>query len=801
MTCPNCGCEMEHGRRKGGRIMIRKKTSQRHFAHCRLRMKKGLIFMLVLAMLVSIGNCFVPEVRAFDGNRYLLPVFETSDVHGYLAEKNGDQYQYLLSYISDKVKDVRGYGEAYDRDSALLLDGGDIFQGSSLSNLLGGKSISSAYAMMDYDAVTIGNHEFDWGITTVIDSDGTMMDSTLEGFETENLVPFVASNLYLHDSRPEWLNDYVIITKNAKNSEGQLLPVRIGVIGYLDEYLHSIMDSKFIGLGYSIKEDPGIPNQIAKELEESGNVDATILLCHADAMETAESLGADSVIDLVLGGHTHDSENGTASNAIPYMEPNKYGSALCRADLVFEADGQAAVFQTVSNAEIISVSDHPDQTINTAENAAELDPDMVKLTDHVLDAIADILNQKVGYITASAKKKGYLEGSGKLSTTGGSWMSSIYMRATDSDAAFTNYGGVRYDFELAPGEAARDVTLGEIYSTYPFETHLYQYCLSYEELLSVFNYGLKDPEHRAITSLVGLDCYFANDEVNALVKDGTLIYQDGVWKGDWKEKTVTVATNEYVGTSDEMFQGMHNPLVQFNDTPKLVEHEKIDIDCAIEVLTKEASENNGLLTIDTAPHFIEGTYDAIPAPCDGGSSCPSIQFSDVDRSPTNWYHEAVDWACVSGVTKGLSETQFGPTAACTRAQAVTFLWRAKGCPEPKSTNNPFTDVKEGTYYYKAVLWANENDITNGTSAATFSPESPCTRAHVVTFLWRTANKPAAGDSSSFKDVPSGQYYTDAVLWAVNHNPQITNGTGKDTFSPESSCTRGQIVTFLYRYMK
>ena len=176
---------------------------------------------------------------------------------------------------------------------------------------------------------------------------------------------------------------------------------------------------------------------------------------------------------------------------------------------------------------------------------------------------------------------------------------------------------------------------------------------------------------------------------------------------------------------------------------KLVEHEKIDIDCAIEVLPKEASENSGLLTIDTAPHYIEGTYEAIPAPCDGGSSCPSIKFSDVDRSPSNWYHEAVDWACVSGVTKGLSETQFGPMEACTRAQAVTFLWRAKGCPEPKSTS----------------------------------------------------------DSNPFKDVPAGQYYSDAVYWAANHNPQITNGTGADTFSPNAPCTRAQIVTFLYRCMK
>ena len=176
-------------------------------------------------------------------------------------------------------------------------------------------------------------------------------------------------------------------------------------------------------------------------------------------------------------------------------------------------------------------------------------------------------------------------------------------------------------------------------------------------------------------------------------------------------------------------------------------------------------------------------------------------FIDVKQGA--YYYDPVLWAVnhQPQITNGTAANAFSPDATCTRGQVVTFLWRAKGCPDPKSTNNPFTDVKEGAYYYKAVLWANENDITNGTGATTFSPESPCTRAHVVTFLWRTANKPAAGNSNPFKDVPAGQYYTDAVLWAVNHNPQITNGTGADTFSPNAPCTRGQIVTFLYRYMK
>ena len=166
-----------------------------------------------------------------------------------------------------------------------------------------------------------------------------------------------------------------------------------------------------------------------------------------------------------------------------------------------------------------------------------------------------------------------------------------------------------------------------------------------------------------------------------------------------------------------------------------------------------------------------------------------------------YYYDAVIWAVNHDpqITNGTSKTKFSPDATCTRGQVVTFLWRANGCPEPKISVNPFTDVKADAYYYKAVLWAIEEGITNGTSKTAFSPDEPCTRAHVVTFLWRSAGKPAAGTANPFNDVAAGKYYTDAVLWAVSKD--ITNGTSANTFSPDSPCTRGQIVTFLYRYMK
>ena len=168
----------------------------------------------------------------------------------------------------------------------------------------------------------------------------------------------------------------------------------------------------------------------------------------------------------------------------------------------------------------------------------------------------------------------------------------------------------------------------------------------------------------------------------------------------------------------------------------------------------------------------------------------------VDAPEGSYHEEAVDWAVKNGITTGTGNNYFTPDGICTRAQAVTFLWRVAGSPTPKTEAMPFEDVLNGSYYYEAVLWAVENGITVGTSATTFSPELTCSRAHIVTFLWRAANSPSARTVNPFTDVATDAYYIDAVLWAVKH--KITVGTTLSTFSPDEGCTRAQIVTFLYR---
>lgn len=172
---------------------------------------------------------------------------------------------------------------------------------------------------------------------------------------------------------------------------------------------------------------------------------------------------------------------------------------------------------------------------------------------------------------------------------------------------------------------------------------------------------------------------------------------------------------------------------------------------------------------------------------------PSV-FTDVKEGA--YYVDAVNWAVDKKVTSGKTETTFAPNDSCTRAQAVTFLWRAAGSPEPTASEMTFTDVKADSYYYKAVLWAVENKITSGMSDTLFAPDATCSRSQIVTFLYRMQNSPESKAENPFTDVKADAYYANAVLWAVENG--VTTGASATTFDPAGDCTRGQIVTFLYR---
>lgn len=210
-------------------------------------------------------------------------------------------------------------------------------------------------------------------------------------------------------------------------------------------------------------------------------------------------------------------------------------------------------------------------------------------------------------------------------------------------------------------------------------------------------------------------------------------------------------------------------------------------------------------TAETVIHVVDDTVPTTPDPTEPAPTEPkpteptptepaANPFQDI--SVNDYFYQPVLWAVNKGITAGVSENQFGPKLSCTRGQIATFLWASAGKPEPTSTNNPFTDVKKSDYYYKAVLWAVENGITAGVSANRFGPNQVCTRAQTVTFLWAAEGKPTISSNTSFGDVSASAYYNNAVKWAVANG--VTAGVGNGKFAPNQTCTRGQIVTFLYK---
>ena len=190
--------------------------------------------------------------------------------------------------------------------------------------------------------------------------------------------------------------------------------------------------------------------------------------------------------------------------------------------------------------------------------------------------------------------------------------------------------------------------------------------------------------------------------------------------------------------------------------------------------------------------YVRDDLSWLPGVLGGGSS---FSFHDVTRF--DYYYDSVKWAADNGIASGTSRFAFSPDAVCTRAQTVTFLWRAAGSPLPRYRVSPFTDVHAYDYYYEAVLWAVEQGITTGLTATTFGPDETVTRGQVATFLYRAASAAKPNTFNPFTDVKATAYNYDAILWAYDN--RITTGTSTTTFSPDASCTRAQIVTFLYRY--
>ena len=265
---------------------------------------------------------------------------------------------------------------------------------------------------------------------------------------------------------------------------------------------------------------------------------------------------------------------------------------------------------------------------------------------------------------------------------------------------------------------------------------------------------------------------------------GSNAYQPGTYK-------VARLTYTYTGSAARTVTLASSKIVTVNENEKTTEGETSSQPFTVTITRAGTTTDGG--TGGAGGGGIGGGGGGTVTPAPGGAT----QNPFVDVKQGDYYYDAVQWAVGKKITSGTSATTFTPDGICTRAQTVTFLWRSQGSPKAAGAENPFTDVSKDAYYYDAVLWAVEQGITNGTSATTFSPDATVTRGQTAAFLWRVAKQPQVDQTAKpFADVTQDAYYYNAVLWAVAK--EITNGTSSTTFSPDQGCTRAQIVTFLWR---
>ncbi len=543
-------------------------------------MKKALLlFSIVLFLFVS---CTSTNVKPDDGI-YELKIFETTDIHGSLFDiKEGDVY-YSMAYISDKVNDYRNE----DNSNVILLDSGDLYQGNSYSTLLQGESIAAMLDVMEYDAVSVGNHEFDWGIETVVDSDGTIRSYDIVSYEGEGKTPVINSNIINNDEALFY--PYVILEKAAFSKEGSSIPVSVAVIGVADEYSSSIMDSRFRALGYVVDSDIKKSEELAETLRREMKCDAVIALVHSDAEVFAKRLSDDSQFDIVIGGHSHIFKAGRAKNGIVYIEGGSNAKGYADAMLNFIVEEGQIARVDVTDASAVEIRDRSVLILNE-DNTEDFDPRLIELSNSAIEKNKGFLNEPIGVIDVSLTKAPI--GNNKLSSVLGNFITHYTALAVDAEIGITNNGGLRKEVIV---EDEYTLTVGDIFDICPFGNTIYKYSLTLPELLPILEYAASG---KSSLRLSGIDVYYNEKGVSSLVYQGEKAYEDGIWLNGRENERTTVAVNNYIATMKD------SPFARYNDTPWLLERTRLDNEEIVRVLKEVTSKDADSIVVDQKPHLI-----------------------------------------------------------------------------------------------------------------------------------------------------------------------------------------------------
>ena len=542
--------------------------------------KLAWVLMLLLVLRAVPGFAGEGETR--------ILVVETTDIHGYIMDASSgkpETFQYRMAYIAHRIGEARDSG-LYD--GVLLLDGGDLYQGTPVSNMTGGAAMRAVMDRMGYDAVALGNHEFDWDVTEyAADGEGTVAPYVLGDYVGDAKTPVLAANLYdaATGGRVPFTKDYALIEKAGR---------RIAVIGYIPDYRGGIMTEKIAP--YVIDEDLGKLDALARRVREAEKPDAVIILAHCDPAPVAAAMDPE-VVALVAGGHTHKISVGAAENGIPFMQGRCYAQGFASAGLVFGADGKVSV----EDVQYTDTMTDRSLLYDTEENAAHLDGEIMELSRATWDAVSDEMSEVLGCIDTNITSPMEIGAS-----TGGNWITGLMLRATrpvGAVAAVYNTGGIRADFKIPQGAQTRTVTVYDVYCIAPFCNTLLVYDISGADLKRQLINGLKAPNYG--DQMSGLTFTYAvsgDPDADRAQKEYTILsitLSDGTEVDMEDTRTLyRVCTCNYCATlPGSVFEGKE-PVISEAEAP-------IDNETFIRLLREEGQVNGGYLAVDDGPRGTE----------------------------------------------------------------------------------------------------------------------------------------------------------------------------------------------------
>lgn len=638
-----------------------------------------------MAMVLTMTASYVPAVFAEDAGTQepdytgwdTIKVFETTDVHGYITDVSSykeDTFEYRLAYFSKIVNDARN-NDAYE--DVLLLDTGDIYQGTPHSNLTYGAAMRAAYDQMDYDAVGLGNHEFDWDVKTyATDAKGTMAPYEIGSYKGDSDIPVLMSNLYYKDSgeRVEFTQDYTIVDKGN---------YKVGIVGWADDYSADIKASQIAP--YTIDDNREKLKELAEEVDKKADI--VVVLAHSDPKSIAEEMDP-KVVDLVAGGHTHKNVNGTAENGVDYMQGNCYAYGYSTAEIKVNPETKDVEVTTPEFKDISPKGgDHSYLYYNNGNNT-QLDPEVTKISQAAWDAVKGEMYEVLGTVDQSITKD-FIDETNGTSSIAGNWLADMMLAATKDQntvAAFANRGGIRANLEMAEGASSRDITVADIYTISPFGNRILTFAITGQQMGQQLERALigLNPEIDSTVAYQAsnLGDQFAGITATYKVVDGgikvlSIMTDDGqMIDVNDTTKTYNVCVNEYCATLDgSVFKGM-TPLVPMDEAP-------VDNLSTIAAL-REHRDTEGLnIELDTTVHTLT-LQNKIQQWKDALGSYDKASLTEADRTEIQNILDQVNYILSSGDLATEEKTELQNV----KAIAEELLKTTDSKPEEKPDTTP-----------------------------------------------------------------------------------------------------------------